>query len=224
MAPGTTLLIFKQSHPGFFMLKLVVFDCDGVMFDSKNLNRHYYNYLLAHFGYPDMNSAELDHVHTHNVAESVAYIFRNHPEQSLETVHQFRLSLNYSNFLHHMTMEEDLVYFLKSIQERYHLAISTNRSDTMEMILETFGLTHYFGKVVTATSAKRPKPEPDGMLEILEHFSCSPSEAIYIGDSIIDQMHAQSSGVPLIAFRNSALQAEFHVNSFSEILALAPFS
>lgn len=205
------------------MLKLVVFDCDGVMFDSKNLNRHYYNQLLDHFGYPQMSEAELDYVHSHNVADSVTHIFNNHLELSLNAVHQFRLSLNYSSFLHYMTMEGDLVSFLENIQGKYHLAISTNRSDTMDTILETFGLRQYFGKVVTATTAKHPKPAPDGMVEILEHFSCSPSEAIYIGDSIIDQMHAEASGVRLIAFRNKELQADFHVNSFSEILNLAPF-
>ena len=205
------------------MLKLVVFDCDGVMFDSKNLNLHYYNHLLEHFGHPPMSVAELDHVHIHNVADSVAHIFRNHTKPSLEEVHQFRATLDYSSFLHHMTMEEDLVFFLDTIRERYHLAISTNRSDTMDTLLAAFELTEYFGKVMTATNAKRPKPAPDAMWEILEYYGCDPVETIYIGDSIVDQHHAESSGVPLIAFRNKSLQAPFHVTTFTEILDLPPF-
>ena len=31
-------------------LKLITFDCDGVMFDSRDVNRIYYNDLLAAFG------------------------------------------------------------------------------------------------------------------------------------------------------------------------------
>jgi beta-phosphoglucomutase-like phosphatase (HAD superfamily) len=33
-------------------LKLVIFDCDGVMFDSMEANRKYYNFLLEKFGHP----------------------------------------------------------------------------------------------------------------------------------------------------------------------------
>ena len=57
-------------------LKLVIFDCDGVMFDSKDANRKYYNHLLEEFGYPLMDRQEEDYVHSHNVLDSVAYIFR----------------------------------------------------------------------------------------------------------------------------------------------------
>lgn len=205
------------------MLKLVVFDCDGVMFDSKNLNQEFYNHLLSHFGLSAMSDEELEYVHSHNVIDSSAHIFRNYPQISLEKVHNYRTSLNYSEFLHHMTMEEDLVFFLDSIKEKYGLAISTNRSDTMNMILETFGLTGYFGKVMTSSNARRSKPAPDAMLEILEFYKLDASEAIYIGDTIVDQYHAESSGVELIAFRNRSLKAKYHVDSFTEILKLPPF-
>ena len=59
------------------MLKLIVFDCDGVMFDSKNANRTYYNFLLNHFGLPEMNEEELDFVHMSSVADSIQHIFRD---------------------------------------------------------------------------------------------------------------------------------------------------
>ena len=41
------------------MLKLVVFDCDGVMFSSREANRAYYNDLLRAFSCPPMDEAEL---------------------------------------------------------------------------------------------------------------------------------------------------------------------
>jgi HAD superfamily hydrolase (TIGR01509 family) len=120
-------------------------------------------------------------------------------------------------------MEPDLIEFLEITGKKYNLAISTNRTNTMEPLLESFNIRDYFDKVVTAGTAKRPKPAPDGMLEILEHFGCQPNEAIFIGDSIVDQQHAASSKVPLIAFRNRDLTAQYHVRSFLEILLLPIF-
>ena len=204
-------------------LKLVIFDCDGVMFDSKFANQTYYNHLLQHFGYPVMDDEELEFVHIHNVNESTRHIFRHYPDQSLPDVDQFRQETGYAPFLKYMKMEEDLIQFLDICAPRYQLAISTNRTNTMEPILDIFKLKHYFVKVMTAENARRPKPAPDALLEILDHCKCEADEAIYIGDSIIDREHSAGCGMRLIGFRNEKLSAEYHVTSFMEILQLPPF-
>ena len=93
----------------------------------------------------------------------------------------------------------------------------------MDTILDTFALRPWFDLVVTATVAPRPKPAPDGLLMILDRFQVRPEETIYIGDSEIDREHCAGVGVDLIAFRNSALPARYHVDSFMAITALEPF-
>lgn len=205
------------------MLKLIVFDCDGVMFDSKKANCTYYNHLLAHFGLAPMSRSEEDFVHMSNVADSVQHIFRHYTLPTLEEVHAFRQLCEYTPFLQYMEIEADLVEFLEITSKNYHLAISTNRTNTMVPLLRSYHLEEYFGKVVTAATAKRPKPAPDGLLEILAHYKCEPEETLYIGDSVVDEEHAKSCKVPLIAFKSPSLQAAYHVNSFLEILRLPPF-
>lgn len=205
------------------MLKLIVFDCDGVMFDSRLANQEYYNHLLNHFNHPPMNDGELDYVHMHNVLDSIKHIFRHYPSNDFEEIDKVRKETGYSRFLPFMKIEDDLVEFLEETRESYHLAISTNRSNTMVPLLQTFKIEKYFSKVMTAENARRPKPAPDALEEILEHYNCSAAETIFIGDSIIDREHTQACNVPLIAFKNNALPAEFHVSNFMEILSLAPF-
>ena len=170
-----------------------------------------------------MNEVELDFVHVQNVFTSVAYIFRNHPQVDMTEVNRYRRHLDYTPYLRHMEMEPDLPDFLRLIRPRYHTAISTNRTDTMDTILDTFALRPWFDLVVTATVAPRPKPAPDGLLMILDRFQVRPEETIYIGDSEIDREHCAGVGVDLIAFRNSALPARYHVDSFMAITALEPF-
>jgi phosphoglycolate phosphatase len=205
------------------MLKLIIFDCDGVMFDSRIANREYYNRLLVHFGRPIMDEDELTYVHMHNVKESVHYIFRHFPDQDLGAVDTYRKNLDYTPFFRFMHTEKDLVQFLEYAKERFNLAISTNRTTTMMPLLREFNLQGYFGKVMTAENSRKPKPAPDALFEILEHFGCQTDEALYIGDSIIDRQHTKAAGIRLIAFKNPTLPAEFHVSSFMEICALPPF-
>ncbi|MCI5211477.1 MAG: HAD family hydrolase [Candidatus Electrothrix sp. ATG2] len=206
------------------MVKLVIFDCDGVMFDSREANRAYYNHILAAFDCPAMNDEELGYVHIHNVFDSVSHIFRNNSQVDMTAIDRYRQQLDYSSFLGDMTMAPDLKEFLEVITPTYHRAISTNRTNTMDMILDIFELRSSFEIVMTASNSPRPKPAPDALHIILKHFGLTADEAIFIGDSIVDQEHCASVGMKLIAFQNPQLEAAYHVEKFMDILQLPDFS
>lgn len=206
------------------MLKLVVFDCDGVMFDSRETNRVYYNHLLEHFSCPLMDAEELEYVHIHNVADSIRHIFRKHSQVSIAAVNEYARSLDYSPYIQHMSMAPDLKEFLQRITPCCHRAISTNRTNSMDMILDIFELREHFEIVMTAANSPKPKPAPDALHVILEYFDLHVEEAIFIGDSTVDCDHCAAAGMDLIAFSNPALEARWHVNSFMEILQLPPFA
>lgn len=202
-------------------IKLIVFDCDGVMFDSRPANKEYYNYLLKYFQKPEMDENELEYVHIQSVDRCLQHIFRNHHDIARREIEKLRESLDYKTFLKYFVMEQDLIAFLTMAKERnIYLAISTNRADTMQLLLDEFALTPYFQKVMTSATATRPKPAPDGMLEILDFFGVRKEETVFIGDSMVDYHHAANSGVRLISFKNKELPTPFHIKTFMEIWSL----
>ena len=203
-------------------LRLVIFDCDGVMFDSKDANRIYYNQLLEKFGHPLMDEQEEDYVHSHNVLDSVNYIFRKYPRE-IEEVNQYRISVDYTPFLKFMVIEPDLKEFLGMLKPKFYTAISTNRSNTMPSVMKMHDLESYFDLVVTSLDVEQPKPHTEGLVKILNHFQLSASEAVYIGDSMVDREHTAGVNMRLISFKNPDLPAEYHVNSFLEIPNLPIF-
>jgi beta-phosphoglucomutase-like phosphatase (HAD superfamily) len=203
-------------------LKLVIFDCDGVMFDSKDANRIYYNQLLEKFGHPLMDEQEEDYVHSHNVLDSVNYIFRKYPRE-IEEVNQYRISVDYTPFLKYMVIEPDLKQFLGMLKPKFYTAISTNRSNTMPSVMKMHDLESYFDLVVTSLDVEQPKPHTEGLVKILNHFQLSASEAVYIGDSMVDREHTAGVNMRLISFKNPDLPAEYHVNRFLDIPQLPIF-
>ena len=58
-------------------ISAVIFDCDGVMFESRQANINFYNHILDHFGQPPMSPEDLDFVHVSTAGEAVSHIFRN---------------------------------------------------------------------------------------------------------------------------------------------------
>jgi beta-phosphoglucomutase-like phosphatase (HAD superfamily) len=198
------------------LLKLVIFDCDGVMFDSKDANRKYYNHLLEKFGHPLMNEQEEDYVHSHNVLDSVNHIFAKYPRE-IDEVNRYRLLVDYTPFLHYMVIEPDLKEFLSILKPKFQTAISTNRSTTMSSVMKMHDLDPYFDLVVTSLDVERPKPHAEGLVKILNHFRLSADEAVYIGDSMVDREHTAGVNMRLISFKNPGLPAEYHVNCFLDI-------
>jgi len=81
--------------------------------------------------------------------------------------------------------------------------------------MERFNLQPYFELVVTALDVKHPKPHPESIGKILEAFHLEREEAVFIGDSEVDQQTARASGVRFVAYKNRELDAAFHIEAIS---------
>ncbi len=195
--------------------EVVAFDCDGVLFDTEQANRVYYSNILQHFGRPAVTEEQFAYVHMHTISESLAYLFPD--EKTLAAAHLFRETMDYQQYLGYFTVEPHLVSLLQKLKPKFKTAIATNRTDTMNRLLAAFDLEGDFDLIVTASDVKRPKPHPDVLLKISDHFNIPPDQVIYIGDSRLDELAARSAGMPLAAYRNPELSAEYYVNNLSEI-------
>ena len=196
-------------------VKAVTFDCDGVMFDTAQANRFYYSHILLHFDRPAVTDEQFTFVHMHTVNESMAYLFPD--ETILAAAYEFRKSMDYKQYLGYLTIEPHLVSLLEKIRPQIKTTIATNRTDTMDRLLAEFELVGYFDLVVTSSDVKRPKPHPDELLKILDHFDLVSHQVIYVGDSRLDELAAKAAEIPLVAYRNRELAAEYHINNLGEI-------
>ena len=196
-------------------VKIVAFDCDGVLFDTEQANRAYYNHILRHFGKPEMTPEQFAYAHQHTLNESIAYLFND--EESLAAVYDYRETMEYGAFLKLLKVEPYLVQLLKKIRPELKTAIATNRSDTMDRLLAEFGLSDYFDLVVTSFDIQHPKPHPDSLFKILDYFDIEPHQVLYIGDSQVDAEAARAAKIPFVAFRNKALSTEHHIENLKQL-------
>lgn len=195
------------------MIKLVAFDCDGVLFDSRQANIAFYNTILARFEQPWLSPQAEDYVHSHTVWESLTYIFRGCAD--LEAITAYARTVDYQPFIPMMVEEPHLRAFLSFLRPRCFTALATNRTTTTRAVLDYHGLTDRFDLVVSASDVSHPKPHPEAFGRILDYFGLAPREALYIGDSDVDEAFAANASVELVAFRNPRLQAAHYLDSFA---------
>lgn len=192
-------------------VRIVIFDCDGVLFDTAAANRAYYNHILEHFGRPELTAQQFAYIHMHTVDQALAYLFGD--AGLLDSVYAYRRRMDYSRFLKLLKIEPHLIALLEQLKPRFKTAVATNRTDSINRLLEEFNLDRSFDIVVSASDVKRPKPWPDSLLKILAHFQAAARQAVYVGDSELDEQAARAAGMPLVAYRNKALEADFHIDS-----------
>ena len=190
----------------------VIFDCDGVILDSFGSNRHFYNLIRARFGLPPMTPSQEAFVHAHPVDRSLAHVV---PPERLPEALAVSKALDYREVLPHVRLYEGVIELLGSLRELgLKLAMNTNRTSTIDLVFEHFGLRGYFQPVITANLVANPKPHPESVQRILADWGSAPHEVAYIGDSELDLQAAAGASVRFWAYRNEALAARLHIADF----------
>lgn len=199
-------------------IKVVAFDCDGVMFDSQEANTAYYNQVLDYVGKPAMTPSQAAYAHMHTVEEVIRFLV---PEkEALERANAYRKKIGYLSFIKFMRVEPYLKPLLEFLHAHYKTAIATNRTDTMPRVLKDHGLEGQFDQVVTALDVAHPKPDPEMLLKILEFFNIGANQMLYVGDSQLDALAAKGAGVHFVAYDNPALPADYHIATLKDLEVL----
>lgn len=197
----------------------VVFDCDGVLFESRQANLAYYNRIFDVCGFPPVSEDEPDKVHVcHTAATPQVFATLLSPEQAQQALVVAR-SIDYRQFLPLMVPEPDLLEVLQTLHEKHALAVATNRGRGVKELLTFFGLEEYFVTVVSSADVERPKPHPDMLLLAAERLGFKPSELLFVGDSELDCQAADEAGMPFVGYKNS-FDGQQAVNGHRDLLAL----
>ncbi|MBF0302371.1 MAG: HAD-IA family hydrolase [Desulfamplus sp.] len=197
-------------------IKAVVFDCDGVLFDTAHANRMYYNRLLDHFGKPQLNDEQFRLVHMFTVKQALDYLFLE--SESMESVYSFMKTMGYNEFIKYMNPEPGLKELLDDLKRASYIrGIATNRTNTMAEVLKKHEMEPFFEIVVTAADVKNPKPAPDELLKIMAELNLTPKQILFIGDSEYDQIAAKEADTWFAAFKSPSLTADYHAVSMADL-------
>ena len=178
----------------------IIFDCDGVMFESKQANLAYYNRIFAKFSYPPVLLEQQQRAHICHTASSPNVLAALMSEADLQPALSYAATLDYREFIPFMQPEPNLQEVLEKLSAKYPLAIATNRGSSIEPILAHFGLDNYFSVVVTSRDVAKPKPAPDMLLLAAGRLQLSPEACLFIGDSELDQQAAFDARVRFLGY------------------------
>lgn len=179
------------------MLELVIFDADGVLFESGDSNTAYYNAIFKELGEAPLSPEE----ERLGVFFSARQVFEHRAGGDLERIrrmHEVGARLDFTPFFHLLNPPFELRPFLLELKNRYRIGLATNRSVTVPRLLAHLNLTGVFDAIACTQDNVKPKPAPDIVNLCIQRARVAKDAAIYVGDSEIDYIAAQAAGVRFI--------------------------
>ncbi len=197
-------------------IKVIIYDCDGVLIDSRQANEAFYNHILRRFGLPDITPEQLTQAQFLTSQEALDLLFAE--TSWLAAAQAYQKTVDNTPFLPLIKLEPNIKEILVRLRPSYYTAIATNRGRSLPLVLDRWGLADLFDLTVSSLDITHPKPHPESLQIILHHFGIDPEEALYIGDAEVDRQVAARAGVPFIAYKNPDLEAPYHLQDHLELL------
>lgn len=197
----------------------IIFDCDGVLFESRKANLAYYNTVLHHFGEAPVEDSDPVRAHLCHTAASPHVFAQLLGVERAQEALRIAASLDFRQFIPDMIPEPGMREALSKLAESYPLAVATNRGYSMTNILEHFGLSRYFQTIVTSRDVEHPKPAPDMLHEAARRLQYAPHQLLFVGDSELDQAAAGKAGMPFAAYRGD-MQADVRLEHHADLVHL----
>lgn len=177
--------------------RLVVFDFDGTLVDSRRDLAESANQILEACGGAPHSEEAIGRMVGDGAATLVARAFAeaNCP-QPVDALGRF-LTIYNSRLLKFTRPYPGIPELLAHLHTRATLALLTNKPlGATERMLAALDLAEYFGPRVVGGDGPFPrKPDPSGLLHLINEAGVLPSDTLLVGDSVIDWRTAHRAGV-----------------------------
>ncbi len=183
-------------------IKLIIFDMDGVLFDSEPYHARAEKMMLSRCG-----------IHE-ELGEQAG---KSHADIWTPLIERYQLKISQpelesqQNALTMQLMRADAVPLHEGLKEVLGLlqangiqaaVASSTSSDMVEEMLSYYGIRQMFCCVKTGSNVKRRKPYPDIYQAVLRECGVEGRNALAVEDTDTGMRAAVSAGIPCLGYRN----------------------
>ena len=183
------------------MIRLIVWDFDGTLADSRPLIEAGMKHALAGLGEPEAKMQEWLQYVGLPVEQGIEKTFGVEPGPDLDHILQVYRTYPHAQNQHLIQPYEgitSLLADLKAANIPMALATSKRRLPVTKQI-GAFGWDGFFDPIVTPDEVTLGKPHPESLQLIMEAKALQPEDVLMVGDTTFDLEMANAAGVPSLA-------------------------
>lgn len=191
--------------------RLIVFDLDGTLVDSRRDLADSVNAMLVERGRPAIPVDEVTGMVGEGarllVERALARSAQSSPPDSARPISVAdalaRFLTHYdTRLLNHTRPYEGIPEWVAALASQATLAVLTNKPRAASVrILEGLGLLDYFVEVIGGDGPSPRKPDPSSLLALVDRYGAPKDDTLLIGDSRIDLETGRNAGVRVCLVR-----------------------
>lgn len=191
-------------------IRLLIFDLDGTLIDSRLDLIHSINAMLRHFGRPEL-AGETIATYVGDGAPTLVRralgdsgrdpVGESADEQFFKSALEYFLGYYRLHKLDHTVVYEGIPEVLAGFAHpsngvhRSMAVLSNKPVNPSRDIVQALGMGEYFVRIYGGNSFATKKPDPLGAETILHETGVAPEEALMIGDSSVDVLTGRNAGL-----------------------------
>ncbi|WP_010631216.1 HAD family hydrolase [Sporolactobacillus vineae] len=175
--------------------KTVLFDFDGTVANTLPLCIHGFKSVFKKY---DHRSIDTEGIISMFGPTDDAMIRKNLRDQdAVPEAIEFYYQIYTNEHKKYVGDHPAILRLLKALKRRQiQVGLITGKSRRAYTISEKLlGFEGFFQSVITGDDVTVPKPDPQGILKMLDHFHANKETAIYIGDSNNDILAGKAAGI-----------------------------
>lgn len=180
------------------MIKGIIFDMDGLMFDTERLVIKAWDFAGKQMGYSITKDIVIKTLGLNT--ENTRRVFIEHLGNNFDFYVFRKIRVDYmTDYIdkHGIPIKTGLIElldFLKSNHYKMTVATSTEKEKT-EYYFKKANISYYFDDIVCGDMIERGKPEPDIYLKASKIIGVAPNECLALEDSPIGILSAYRAGM-----------------------------
>jgi phosphoglycolate phosphatase len=193
--------MIRKNHPiPTEKIRLLIFDLDGTLVDSRLDLANSVNAMLHHFG----KALLPNEVIASYIGDGAPMLVRrslgdpddeSYVQRALEFFLLYYREHKLDNTYVYPGIKESLDSIRSSRNGQIKMCVLSNKPVVpSRAIVEALGLGSYFFQVYGGNSFHTKKPDPAGVQTLLEESGAQPEQTVIIGDSDVDVVTARNAG------------------------------
>ena len=188
------------------MIKLIIFDLDGVLVDTKKIHFNALNQALTKSGskYKILYEDHLKFFDGLPSKEKLKILIKKGviKKKENEKILKYKQELTKKLLNKDIVFDKNIYSLFKEISKNYLIAIATNAvKDTLNICLKKLKINEFIDYKICNADIANPKPNPEIYLKILIKFGLYPKQALILEDSYVGRAAAKNSGGHLMAIK-----------------------
>jgi phosphoglycolate phosphatase len=176
-------------------MKLLIFDLDGTLIDSKRDIVLSVNRAFVQLGYPELSEERIGD----EIGRGSEYLFKQLLGRDVpDLVARFKEVYGH-HLLDHTQIYPGMTRALLHYSAIPKVIVTNKNQVFSDRIVNALGLREHFEGVFGSEAFLTQKPHPGPILEVCKRWNVDPSATVIIGDSEFDITAGKAAGVQTVA-------------------------